>query len=166
LAAFHVATYGRFWVATEVPKSLAKPTHDSYFTPPHEEFAPRTLWSLNNAFSGAAKTLDPIPQQRAAAQIGMYFQKTKTLKRNTMGNGSTSSQRCEKDRKTTLQEQITYRQGQAMQLRSERDQLPKTCERLTLKLGQSERMLERCERLFGFQIPQIPEELDHEPFSQ
>jgi hypothetical protein len=58
----------------EIPKHLAKPTHDYYFQPPHEDFAPRTMWSLNNAFSGAAKLLEPIPLQRTANSIGQFFQ--------------------------------------------------------------------------------------------
>lgn len=59
--------------AMELPKHLMRPTHDYYFTPPHDEFAPRTLWSLQNSFTGAAKALDPIPLQRAAADIGTFF---------------------------------------------------------------------------------------------
>ena len=61
----------------EIPRHLLRPTHDLYFQPAHNEFTPRTLWSLNNAFSGAAKQLDPIPHQRVAAQIGQYFQAKK-----------------------------------------------------------------------------------------
>ncbi len=58
----------------DIPKHLAKPTHDYYFNPPHEEFTPRTMWSLNNAFSGAAKLLEPIPLQRTAVSIGQFFE--------------------------------------------------------------------------------------------
>lgn len=46
----------------EVPKHLARPVHDLYFNPQHEEFQPRTLWSLSNAFTSAFKELEPIPQ--------------------------------------------------------------------------------------------------------
>lgn len=63
--------------AMDIPKHLMRPTHDYYFQPPHEEFTPRTLWSLNNSFSGAAKQLEPIPRQRAAAEIGSFFQARK-----------------------------------------------------------------------------------------
>ena len=38
-----------------------------YFNPECEEFAPRTMWSLSNAFRSALKELDPIPQFRATA---------------------------------------------------------------------------------------------------
>jgi hypothetical protein len=45
----------------ELPKHLVKPVHDYYFNPPHEEFGPRTMWSLNNGFTGTAKQLEPMP---------------------------------------------------------------------------------------------------------
>ena len=34
----------------EVPKHLARPVHDLYFSPQHDEFQPRTLWSLIERF--------------------------------------------------------------------------------------------------------------------
>ena len=37
----------------EVPKHLARRVHDLYFNPTIEEFAPRTLWSLENSFTSA-----------------------------------------------------------------------------------------------------------------
>jgi hypothetical protein len=49
----------------EVPKALARLVHDLYFSPQHEEFQSRTLWSLSNAFTSAFKELEPIPQFRA-----------------------------------------------------------------------------------------------------
>jgi len=51
----------------DVPKHLARKVHDLYFNPQHEEFQPRTMWSLSNAFTSAFKELDPIPQFRATA---------------------------------------------------------------------------------------------------
>jgi hypothetical protein len=53
----------------EVPKHLAKPVHDLYFSPQHEEFQPRTMWSLSNAFTSAFKELEPIPQFKATAKL-------------------------------------------------------------------------------------------------
>jgi hypothetical protein len=53
----------------EVPKHLARPVHDLYFSPEHEEFQPRTMWSLSNAFTSAFKQLEPIPQFRATAKL-------------------------------------------------------------------------------------------------
>jgi hypothetical protein len=59
--------------ATDLPKHLMRQVHMNFFNPKHEEFMPRTYWSLNNAYTEAIKTLEPIPQQRAAAAIGRYF---------------------------------------------------------------------------------------------
>ena len=58
----------------EVPKHLARPVHDLYFNPQHEEFQPRTLWSLSNAFTSAFKQLDPIPQFRATAKLAGFLE--------------------------------------------------------------------------------------------
>ena len=57
----------------EVPKHLAKPVHDLYFSPQHEEFQPRTMWSLSNAFTSAFKELDPIPQFKATAKLAGFL---------------------------------------------------------------------------------------------
>jgi len=35
----------------EAPKHLARAVHDLYFEPKYEEFRPRTIWSLSNAFT-------------------------------------------------------------------------------------------------------------------
>lgn len=61
--------------ALEVPRHLAREVHRQYFEPMHPEFEPRTLFSLQNAFSGAFKSLDPIPMQRATASLGEYFKR-------------------------------------------------------------------------------------------
>ncbi len=53
----------------DVPKHLARRVHDLYFNPQVQEFAPRTTWSLSNAFTSAFKELDPIPQFRATAKL-------------------------------------------------------------------------------------------------
>jgi len=52
----------------DVPKHLARRVHDLYFNPTVDEFAPRTTWSLSNAFTSAFKELDPIPQFKATAR--------------------------------------------------------------------------------------------------
>jgi hypothetical protein len=36
--------------------------------------APRTIWSLSNAFTSAFKELDPIPQFRATAKLGEFLE--------------------------------------------------------------------------------------------
>ena len=60
--------------ALEVPKHLARRVHDLYFNPQHHEFAPRTIWSLSNAFTSAFKELDPIPQFKATAKLGEFLE--------------------------------------------------------------------------------------------
>jgi len=57
----------------EVPKHLARRVHDNYFVPRHDEFRPRTMWSLSNAFTSAFKELEPVPQFRATAKLGQYL---------------------------------------------------------------------------------------------
>lgn len=57
----------------EVPRHLARPVHDLYFNPQHEEFAPRNMWSLSNAFTAAFKELDPIPQYKAAGKLAGFL---------------------------------------------------------------------------------------------
>jgi len=53
----------------EVPKHPARTEHDHYFNPQYEDFTPRTIWSLSNAFTSAFKELEPIPQFRATAKL-------------------------------------------------------------------------------------------------
>ena len=45
----------------EVPRHLPRRVHELYFNPQQEEFQPRTMWSLANAFTSVFKELDPIP---------------------------------------------------------------------------------------------------------
>ena len=42
--------------------------------PQYEDFRPRTLWSLSNAFTSAFKELDPIPQFKATAKLGAFLE--------------------------------------------------------------------------------------------
>jgi len=58
----------------DVPKHLARRVHDLYFHPQIEEFAPRTTWSLSNAFTSAFKELDPIPQFKATAKLASFLE--------------------------------------------------------------------------------------------
>ena len=60
----------------EVPKHLARPVHDLYFQPQHEEFQSRSMWSLSNAFTSAFKQLEPIPQFRATAKLAAFLEST------------------------------------------------------------------------------------------
>ena len=58
----------------DVPEHLARRVHELYFNPSVEEFAPRTTWSLSNAFTSAFKELDPIPQFKATAKLGEFLE--------------------------------------------------------------------------------------------
>jgi hypothetical protein len=53
---------------------MARRVHELYFTPQHQEFESRTMWSLSNAFTSAFKELDPIPQFRATAKLGRFLE--------------------------------------------------------------------------------------------
>ncbi|MGA2147317.1 MAG: DUF932 domain-containing protein [Bryobacteraceae bacterium] len=61
--------------ALEVPHHLDRRVHDLYFNPTVEEFQPRTLWSLSNAFTSAFKELDPIPQYRATGKLAGFLER-------------------------------------------------------------------------------------------
>ena len=58
----------------DVPRHLARRVHDLYFNPQHQEFQPRTMWSLSNAFTSAFKELEPIPQYKATAKLAGFLQ--------------------------------------------------------------------------------------------
>jgi len=60
----------------QAPKHLAGVVHDLYFNPKYEEFQPRTMWSLSNAFTSAFKELEPIPQFKATAKLGAFLEAT------------------------------------------------------------------------------------------
>jgi hypothetical protein len=57
-----------------VPKRMARRVHDLYFNPQVEDFAPRTTWSLSNAFTSAFKELEPIPQFKATAKLASFLE--------------------------------------------------------------------------------------------
>src|SRR5438105_3010493 len=57
----------------EVPRHLAKDVHRCYFHPEHDAFAPRTMWSLSNAFTSALKKLEPVAFYRATAKLGSFL---------------------------------------------------------------------------------------------
>lgn len=58
----------------QVPRLLARSVHDHYFNPRYEEFQPRTMWSLSNAFTSAFKELEPIPQFKATAKLAGFLE--------------------------------------------------------------------------------------------
>jgi hypothetical protein len=57
----------------EAPKGLLCEVHRLYFRPEYPEFAPRTMWSLSNAFTSAFKRLDPVPQFKVTARLGEFL---------------------------------------------------------------------------------------------
>jgi Domain of unknown function (DUF932) len=57
----------------DAPRSLLIEVHRLYFEPQYEEFSPRTMWSLSNAFTSAFKKLDPVPQFKATAKLGEFL---------------------------------------------------------------------------------------------
>lgn len=57
----------------EAPKHLARMVHHEYFEPAYPEFAPRTLYSLQNAFTSTFKTLEPVPLFKSTASLGEFF---------------------------------------------------------------------------------------------
>jgi hypothetical protein len=59
---------------TRGSETLRPDRHDLYFKPKYEEFRPRTIWSLSNAFTSAFKELDPIPQFKATAKLGGFLE--------------------------------------------------------------------------------------------
>jgi hypothetical protein len=58
----------------EAPKHPARTVPDLYFELKHDEFRPRTIWRLLNAFTSAFNELDPIPQFKAAAKLGEFLE--------------------------------------------------------------------------------------------
>lgn len=57
----------------EVPRHLARDVHSLYFEPTLEEFQPRNMFSLTNAFTSAFKQLDTIPYFKATAKLGAFL---------------------------------------------------------------------------------------------
>lgn len=57
----------------QAPRHLISDIHRFYFTPHHDEFKPRTLWSLSNAFTSALKSLKPMKQFQATAKLGAFL---------------------------------------------------------------------------------------------
>lgn len=67
-----VALYKLFTEA-KMPVSLFRTVHNEYFgQQPIEEFAPRTVWSLENAVTSGIKKLKPIAQYDATARLGKF----------------------------------------------------------------------------------------------
>jgi hypothetical protein len=57
----------------DAPKHLAKDVWHNWQEPAYDEFRPRTAYSLNNAFTSALGTLEPVPRYKATASLGQFF---------------------------------------------------------------------------------------------
>jgi len=61
------------FIAGQFPIKLMKNVDQEFFVPKYDEFKPKTLWSLENAFTSAFKALKPVPQFQATARLGKYM---------------------------------------------------------------------------------------------
>ena len=57
----------------DVSKRLAPEVHRLYFEPEHDEFRPRTFYSLSNAFTSAFKSLEPVRLMEATAKLAPFL---------------------------------------------------------------------------------------------
>jgi hypothetical protein len=57
----------------DCPRHLMRDVDRNYFEPAHDEFRPRTLYSLQNAFTRSFHKLEPVPMHRATSSAGEYF---------------------------------------------------------------------------------------------
>ena len=63
------------FVEQRLPMRLLPPVHQNYFQTAYDAFAPRTLWSLSNAFTPSFKKLAPVRQFQLTAKLGSFLQK-------------------------------------------------------------------------------------------
>ena len=68
------ATIYRAFMQARFPVRLMRPVHNNYFLPQQDEFKPRTVWSLSNAFTSAFKELTPVRQYELTARLGKFLQ--------------------------------------------------------------------------------------------
>ena len=64
---YRAFTEGRF------PIRLMRSVDEHYFRPKYEEFQPRTVWSLSNAFTSAFKEARPDRQYELTARLGKFL---------------------------------------------------------------------------------------------
>lgn len=57
----------------DLPKHLGTVVYDHYFVPKYPEFEPRTMWSLENAFTSALKELEPVARLRAVGRLAPFL---------------------------------------------------------------------------------------------
>jgi hypothetical protein len=64
---YRAFTEGKF------PVRLLKSVHRNYFLPSYEEFKPRTIWSLTNAFTSAFKEARDDRKYELTARLGKFL---------------------------------------------------------------------------------------------
>jgi hypothetical protein len=60
-----------------IPRHLMPKVHKLYFEPQLEEFKPRNLWSLSNAFTSSFKELAPVKQYQVTAKLSDFIEANK-----------------------------------------------------------------------------------------
>jgi hypothetical protein len=64
----------RAFLIDKFPMSLMRSLHQEFFiAPSYEEFKPKNLWSLENAFTNCFKKLKPVQQFEATAKLGKFL---------------------------------------------------------------------------------------------
>jgi hypothetical protein len=64
----------RAFLIDKFPISLMRSVHHEFFiAPSFEEFKPKNLWSLENAFTNCFKKLKPVQQFEATAKLGKFL---------------------------------------------------------------------------------------------
>jgi hypothetical protein len=69
----------------DAPKHLAREVWRNLRELAHEEFRPRTAYSLQNAFTSSFKLLDPLPLYLATADLDRMIQKRPNGLRDNVG---------------------------------------------------------------------------------
>jgi hypothetical protein len=64
---YRAFTEGKF------PVRLLKSVHEHYFNPKYDEFKPRTVWSLSNAFTSAFKEARDDRRYELTARLGKFL---------------------------------------------------------------------------------------------
>jgi hypothetical protein len=82
--------YGAFMekAVKGVPRNMMPLVNGNYFDPVQEDFRPRNLWSLSNAFTSAFKSLAPLKQFEATAKLAAYFANVRPEHRRKLDGGT------------------------------------------------------------------------------
>ena len=70
---------GRPMIGNVLPASRLPKVIEAWEAPHHEEFAPRTAWSLFNAFTEVAKTSPPRAQMEGSLRLSSLFRRELSL---------------------------------------------------------------------------------------